>query len=152
MQLQEETVKCPKPLLPVCSSVGQMLCRGHKGKCLVCSVNVARCKRSRLRTKIFFFFFFSTLVRRVCLTLMSGGRKAQGEWGYLGWHEQLLTEKQDLFGHHSNTCIAHTGVPQCLQLICAILILMKKRDALPKPGKATDTTQRTPNYSLPLNK
>lgn len=71
--------------------------------------------------------YFSSLVCLVCLTLMSDGRKAQGEWrgGYLGWHEQLLTEKQDPPVTIA-TLVLPTLVCLCLQLICAILILLKK--------------------------
>lgn len=38
---------------------------------------------------------FQLLVYLVYLTLKSDGREVQGERGYIGWHEQLLTEKQD---------------------------------------------------------
>lgn len=50
-----------------------------------------------MRMKISISAHFSCLG---CLTLMSDEKKAQGEvvvvMGDLGWHEQLLTEKQDL--------------------------------------------------------
>lgn len=45
---------------------------------------------------------------------MEGKLKESG--GYLGWHEQLLTEKQDLLVTIA-TFIAHTDVLLCLQLI-----------------------------------
>lgn len=61
----------------------------------MCRISVALCTESagRLRVTISVSAHLSTFF---CLTLMSDGRKAQGERGYLGWHEQLLTEKRDL--------------------------------------------------------
>lgn len=46
--------------------------------------------------------------------------------GYSGWHEQLLTEKQDLLVTIATLVLPSLGLLLCLQLICAILTFLGK--------------------------
>lgn len=114
--------------------------RQYEGKCFICSSIVLSmlCKETvkgwpRIKISI-------SLVCLVCLTLKSEGKKARGARGLFRVAWAAVDREARSSCYHSNPCIAHTGVSLCLELICAILILLKKE--LPGRGFYVD------NYNL----
>lgn len=84
---------------------------GETFLCVVASCYVKKQPRDLLRMKISI-----SLVCLVCLTLKSDGRKAQGAWGLFRVAWAAVDREARSSDHHSNTCIAHTGVLLCLEL------------------------------------
>lgn len=61
---------------------------------------------------------FELLVYLVYLTLMSDGREVQGEWGVYRMAWAAVDREARSSCHHSNTCIAHTGVSLFTAYLC----------------------------------
>lgn len=105
-------------LLCMCRLLWRMMCREQRSL-LVC---VFLCKRwvkeirramaSEWRT------VFQLLVYLVYLTLMSDGREVQGEWGVYRMAWAAVDREARSSCHHSNTCIAHTGVSLFIAYLC----------------------------------
>lgn len=126
-------------------SVCNTLFRWHtdyEGKSMLCSVVGKETVKVKIKS-IISAHLFALFVWPWCQ--MEWKLKESG--GYLGWHEQLLTEKQDLLVTIA-TLVLPTLMCCCVySLFCTILILLKKE--LPGWGLCVDlATSETLSFSL----
>lgn len=153
MRLQEETLKCPKLLLLVCSQLFSMenaVWRTQtKGNLWCVAVSVTRCK-CWLKKQPWDGLEWRSVFQHACLTCLLDPdvrwKESSRRVGVFRVAWTAVDREARAFGHHSNTCIAYTGVSRCLQLICAILILMKKKKCLAEASEMTTNLLRILYY------